>query len=149
MFLLHTKKNKKEKHREKARFYALQCLYTWYICGKRINSITVDFLKNKNKNKFDINYFYKIVLGVILHTTLLNKFFLLYKKVPIYYFSVTDILVFKITLFEFLLVTMENKKKKFTTNDLELLRIYGNISNIKFINSILKNIQQKHLLRFL
>lgn len=137
-------KNKKEKHKEKARSYALQCLYAWYMYDKKINITMLDFLKNKNKNKFNIKYFNKLVLGVVLHTNLLNKFFLLYKKVPTYFFSIIDILVFKITLFEFLLTTLDMYKKKNITKSPTLLSVYSNTANIKFINTIIKNIKKKH-----
>jgi transcription termination factor NusB len=137
-------KNKKEKHKGKARSYALQCLYTWYVYDKKINITMLDFLKNKNKNKFDIKYFNKIVLGVVLHTNLLNKFFLLYKKVPTYFFSIIDILIFKIALFEFLSTTLDMYKKKNMTESPLLLSVFSNTTNTKFINTIIKNIKIKH-----
>jgi transcription termination factor NusB len=139
MYSLFTK-NKKYKHKELARTYAMQCLYTWYMSGNNIRSIIKYFLKTKNIKKFNIIFFYKITLGVILHKTQINKFFLLHKKNPISTYHVIEILIIKICIFELL---YKKKNEKYNTqhlyNTTQLLHKFCRFSYINFIHRLIYN----------
>lgn len=134
-------KNKKYKHKEIARLYAIQCLYAWYISGNNISSIINYFLKTKNIKKFNINFFYKITLGVVLHTKKINKFFLFYKKNHISTYHVIEILVIKICLFE---LFYKKRNEKYNTqnlhNTIQLLQKFCGVNHTNFIYRLTYNI---------
>jgi transcription termination factor NusB len=141
-------RNKKHKHREIARTYAIQCLYAWYTSGNSINSVIKYFLETKNTKKFNVTFFYKITLGIVLHKTKINKFFLLHKKDPISSYTIIEILIIKICIFElFYKEKNKNYKAQNLYNTVQLLHKFCGVTCINFLYKLTHNVNMVYNLK--
>ncbi|QQG46835.1 MAG: transcription antitermination factor NusB [Candidatus Azosocius agrarius] len=130
------------KKRKKAKMYVLQSMYIWTFNDIEINKIKYNLLLNKNFNKIDINYFDKLLYGIINKLSLIDKFIMKYGYNKIYDISVIELNIIRIAVFEFIFCTFI-PYKVVISEALLLNKIFGADLGYIFVNKMLDSIIKK------
>ena len=61
--------------RRKARHYAMQSLYQWYMAGASLNVIEAEYKNDNDMSKVDVEYFHELLHGTAKHLSELEALF--------------------------------------------------------------------------
>lgn len=126
----------KPSSRRKARARALQVLYSWEISKNNIIDSAVQFLKERNKKKIDISYFYELIIGVTNECKHLDQLMKPYLSRSLKELGQIEKTILRISFYE--LYKRKDIPYKVSINEgIELAKLFGAEDSHKFINGVL------------
>ena len=128
--------------RHNARKYALQALYQWMISGNDINEIEIQFLKEFNFSKVDIEYFRGLLHGVPTQLDELDAAMEPFLSRPASRLTPIELTVLRMAIFE--LLNYKDIPYQVIINEaLELNKKFGAQDGFKFVNGVLDKAAHK------
>jgi N utilization substance protein B len=130
------------KARHKARYYALQALYGWFISGNALSDIESYFLQEKNVAKFDLSYFQGLLYQVPLYAEELDALITQYLQRPLAEVDPIELTILRIATYEFKF-NIDVPYRVIINEALLLTKTFGAVDSYKFINGILDKLAKK------
>lgn len=130
------------KARQKARRYAMQALYGWMISGNSIAEIEQHYLGERNNQKFDVDYFCKLLHEIPPVIEQLDELAAPKVSRPIAEVSPIELSILRVATFE-LWRCLDVPYKVVINEALELAKMFGAEDSHKFINGALDPIAKE------
>jgi N utilization substance protein B len=130
--------------RRKARSLAVQALYQWQVTALNETIISHQFLERLNPKKVDVEYFYKLLQGVINNCEIIDKTIAPFLDRKTSELDTVEFTVLRLATYE-LLYCLEIPYKVVINEALELTKNFGSIAGYKYINGVLDRLAKARL----
>jgi N utilization substance protein B len=124
------------KKREKARKFAMQALYTWQVSGNDLHDIEKYYLADRNPDKFDLEYFKKLLYNVPGNLSKLDEQIIKYSEREIEQIGDIEHSILRVAIYE-LQQSLDVPYKVIIFEALELANVFGNEDGRRYINAVL------------
>ncbi len=122
--------------RHKARKFAMQGLYAWYISRNPVTEIEVHLRTENDMRKTDVGYLHELMTGVAKHVTELDELILPSLDRKLEELDAVELAILRIGAFE-LLKRMDVPFRVVINEGVELAKEFGASESHKFINGVL------------
>lgn len=127
--------------RRKARHYAMQALYQWYMTGHALSEIESQFRADYDFNKVDLEFFQDIVHQAPAHMVELEQAFTPHLDRPIKELDPIELSLLRLGSYE-LLKRIDVPYKVVINEAVSLAKKFGASEGHKFINGVLDKVAQ-------
>ena len=124
------------KKREKARKFAMQALYTWHISGNDLIDIEQYYLADRNPDKFDLEYFKKLLYSVPAQISKLDEQIAKHSDRQLDQIGDIEQSILRVAIYE-LTNSQDVPYKVVIYEALELAKVFGALDGHKYINAVL------------
>jgi len=124
------------KSREKARRYAMQALYSWYISGSAVHDVETFYLSDRNPKNFDAPYFSRILHEIPAKLTEIDEIVESHIDRPFHDVTPIELTILRVATYEFK-YSFDVPFKVVISEAIELAKSFGADDSHKFVNSVL------------
>ncbi len=132
--------------RRKARRFALQAVYQWQMTGAVLSEIEKEFFEFNDIKKFDVDYFRKLLVGVVEFHARIDAAMAPALDRPIEELNPVELAALRIAIYE-LLYQPDVPYKVVINEALELTKTFGSTDGFKYVNGVLDKIVTVNNLR--
>jgi N utilization substance protein B len=129
--------------RKRARELVLQALYQQGMSDEQPSEVQAQFLTDNDTNRFDVEYFNEVFLGVMLERAKIDAAICQHTSRPFEQISPIECAILRLSTFE-LLHRLDIPHRVVINEALELAKSYGANDGFKFVNGILDKIAREH-----
>lgn len=130
------------KKRSKAREFAIQAIYQWQVSGNEVHDIISQFLQEKNRKSFEIDYFQDLLRGVVTNLTDLDELLAPLIDRDIEQVDLVERAILRMAAYE--LVRHQEVPYRVVINEaVELAKIFGADQGHKYVNGVIDKLAQK------
>jgi N utilization substance protein B len=128
--------------KRKARKFALQALYQWFMSGSELHEIEAQFRMINNMTKVDVDYFCRLLYGVPEHLNQLEKEFTSFLDRKLQELNPIELTVLRIGAFE-LIYCPEIPYKVVLDEAISLTKEFGSQDGYRYVNGVLNSLAQQ------
>lgn len=134
--------NQTIKGKRKARKLALQALYQWLMSGVAPSDIEAQFRAAYDASKFDIDYFCRLLYGVVENVNELESAFKPFLDRPVKSLNPIELSVLRLSSFE-LLHCPEIPYRVVLDEAVSLTKTFGSQDGHRYVNGVLNNLAKE------
>jgi N utilization substance protein B len=128
--------------KRRARKLAVQALYQWLMTGSQPHEIEAQFRVANNMEKVDVDYFCRLLYGVIENRASLEEAFTPFIDRPIQGLNPIELTVLRISTFE-LFHCLEIPYRVVLDESVSLTKEFGSQDGYRYVNGVLNNLAKK------
>lgn len=125
--------------RQRARKLAVQSLYQWMIAKQTIAEIEAQVRIAKNMDKIDVDYFSRLLHGVITHLDEIEEAFTPYLDRGIHEINPVELTVIRLGSYE-LLFCPETPYRIVLDESVSLAKLFGSQEGHRYVNGVLNRL---------
>jgi len=130
------------KLRKKARQFLLQSLYQWQISAEDPHALKMQLLEEFDPTIFDVEYFDRVLFGVIQHQAELDQLFIPLLMRPFEQVDNIELAALRLATFE-LVYCIDIPYRVVINEALNLTKKFGATDSYKFMNQILDQLAKQ------